>query len=558
MQALRTINDMSSNSRPTTLIFSILLLIFTIIIILSLFQLVISNHKKNEQLQEIESLLNQAYLAEERQNNNDWYDFRPFTTPEAQRIAQQALSNIKYIASQAPKDVEIYRRLGRIALLAGSPNDAVGAFSRAIQLRADSPLIWFELGSAYNSLAPSPSNHVMALLESPFPTASHIEWQWLSTTPVTYRWSLPTASETTPLWWTPAEPMTRTVVQGRQLLLRVSLPVTPTELIFWMGSDYSAPEETITYQVLINNNEQSIGSFTLSNPSSWHLARVDMSMWSGQTIILTLNASKPQAGWGDIAFVSTDEAACRAVDCQQRAVAAWKKGGFAVGGMLRAGEMAFSSKQFDKALTWYEQSLLFNENRSDILYNIGRVFEEKKQWLQALEAYHQAISLGQFRLMPLSVVYFRIGEINQRQLESPNYDLALQAYYQALFHNDFRNDQERAQCYYRIGETLWWQRKVDQAIASLEQAITLNPRHDWAYIRLGTAYYVRTQDLQQSEQALLQAIMLSPQNKWAYYHLGEIYQQAGNLDQAIAMYQKTLEIDSQFVPAIEKLLSIGK
>lgn len=550
--------DFQINVKPQKkskiLVSSTLLLIFIITIIFLSYQPLFALHQKSEQIKKIEQLLSQAYSVEGRQNDEDWYNFRPFTTLEAQKIAQQALSDMKHIASQAPKDVEIYRLLGRIALLAGMPNDAVSAFSQAVRLRVDSPLMWFELGNAYNSLASSPSNRVIALLD----TSSRTEWQWLSPTPITLHWSLPTASETTPLWWTPAEPITRTVVQGHQLHLRVSLPVTPTELIFWMGSEFATPEETITYQVLINNNEQSIGSFTLPNSSSWHLARVDMSLWSGQTITLTLKASHPQARWGDIVFVSADEAACIAVDCQQRATAAWKKGGFTIGDALRAGDTAFSLQQFDKALTWYEQSLLFNENRSDILYNIGRVFEENKQWSQALEAYHQAITLGQFRFIPLSIVYFRIGEINQRQLEPPNLNLALQAYYQALVYDDFRNNQERAQCYYRIGETLWWQNKVDQAIANLEQAITLNPRHDWAYIRLGTAYYLQTQDLQQSEQALVQAIMLSPQNKWAYYYLGEIYQQAGVSDQAIAMYRKTLEIDNQFMPAIERLRSMGE
>lgn len=537
----------ANSSKDRILILLILLATITPYPIWVLFSL----QNKYHQVQEVERLINQAYLVEENKIDSDWYDLESFTKLESKIIIQTTLSKMQHITNNDPLDIELQLLLGRIALLAGKPQDAIRAFSHAIRLRSDSPSIWFELGNAYASLAP-PRSHT----DSSNPFSLQPSWQWLSTSPTKYYWLLLNEPENIPQWWDPARPVKRTVVQSDELHLRVSIPATPTELIFWMASSQIALEDTITYQIQINDDVQTTYTFTSPTPSRWRLARVDLSRWASQTITVTLKASHPQAGWGDIMVARVDEADCIVVDCLQRAVAAWREGGFTVGDMIRAGETSFDMQQYDKAFKWYERALLFNEHQSDILYNLGRLFEANHQLSRALDAYNQAITVNQFNLYSISNVYFRIGEFYQSLLDPPNYDTAIWAYNQALVYNHFRTDQERSQCYYRIGEILWRQRKIEQAILYLEKAITLSPNYYLAYLRLGASYYALNRDVQQAERILLQAIALEPQNKWAYFNLGEIYQDAGFLQQAMAMYRKTLEIDSQFTPAIEKLRSL--
>jgi hypothetical protein len=54
------------------------------------------------------------------------------------------------------------------------------------------------------------------------------------------RWPLPDAPGGWPGWWVPDEPVPRTVLFAAvpaTVTFRVSLPVTPAALVFWMGMD---------------------------------------------------------------------------------------------------------------------------------------------------------------------------------------------------------------------------------------------------------------------------------------------------------------------------------
>jgi tetratricopeptide (TPR) repeat protein len=48
-----------------------------------------------------------------------------------------------------------------------------------------------------------------------------------------------------------------------------------------------------------------------------------------------------------------------------------------------------------------------------------------------------------------------------------------------------------------------------------------------------------------AEEEIQLAIEILPTSKWAYRHLGDVYSTAGEYNQAISMYDKTLELDHQ-------------
>ena len=142
--------------------------------------------------------------------------------------------------------------------------------------------------------------------------------------------------------------------------------------------------------------------------------------------------------------------------------------------------------------------------------------------------------------------------MDPRQLEK-----ALAFYEAALAADDFSSKSEAADCHYKRGEVLRWQKAdPDEYIAEFQQAIEFDPRHPWAHILLGLSIYERDKDATMAEAELLEALELAPQNKWAYYHLGEIYRQEERTGEAVAMCERALEIDPTFEAAQKRLVAL--
>jgi len=140
-----------------------------------------------------------------------------------------------------------------------------------------------------------------------------------------------------------------------------------------------------------------------------------------------------------------------------------------------------------------------------------------------------------------------MGVIYQWRLEPRQTDAALAAYEAAIEADDFSANWEAADCHYKRGEVLWWTgRDPRESISEYQQAVTLNPKHHWAHVRLGYALYQAYGDVASAEKEIRQAIAVWPDDKhqkWPHRFLGDIYQEAGMIDQAIAAYQEVLRLD---------------
>jgi len=238
-------------------------------------------------------------------------------------------------------------------------------------------------------------------------------------------------------------------------------------------------------------------------------------------------------------------------------VAAWRAGGISAQQLIEAGEEARNAKRYEEALRWYGRAARLEPHRGDPWYYAGLAREGMERWEEALAAYERAVAVGSFTGVHCSSPYYRMGVIYQWRLEPRQLDAALAAYESAIETDDFSANWEAADCHYKRGEILLWKgADPDEYIREFQQAIELNPRHDWAHIRLGFAYYARDRDAVRAETEIRQAIALSPRNKWAYYHLGEVYRQEGRTNEARAMYEKALEIDPEFEAAQKRLESL--
>ena len=209
-------------------------------------------------------------------------------------------------------------------------------------------------------------------------------------------------------------------------------------------------------------------------------------------------------------------------------------------------------------MAWYEQATRLEPGLGDPWYYVGLLYENQKQWLQALDAYQRATASGRLYRLHRSSPRYRAGIIYQGRLDPRQPENALVAYEAALKVGDFSTAAEAADCHYRRGQILRSQ-KADPSVyvAEFWQAVALNPRHVSAHILLGLAIYEQDKDASAAEAELLRALELAPQNKWVYYHLGEIYRQEERTGEAAAMYKQALEIAPDFEAAQKRLAALG-
>lgn len=299
----------------------------------------------------------------------------------------------------------------------------------------------------------------------------------------------------------------------------------------------------------------------------WQEREVDLAAFAGRTIHLSLattpgpigDVTGDWAGWGEPRLEAPQAAAYRQVVSSKPWVGNWQQLGLSAPDFIRTGQMARKAQLYEDALTWYRWAELLLPGRGDPWYYIGQVYEDQERWTEALDAYQRGLDLGGFRYVRRSSLSYRSGLIYQLQLEPQQLDAALAAYEAALESNAFSDRLEKADCHYRRGEVLWRERAdLNGAIAEFRQAIELHSGHASAHILLGLAYYVRDQDMEKARAQIRQAIELAPHDKWAYFHLGEVYRQEGYTAQALAMYERALEIDAGFQVAQRRLSELGK
>ncbi|MBD2605095.1 tetratricopeptide repeat protein [Scytonema hofmannii FACHB-248] len=99
-----------------------------------------------------------------------------------------------------------------------------------------------------------------------------------------------------------------------------------------------------------------------------------------------------------------------------------------------------------------------------------------------------------------------------------------------------------ANAYYNLGLALYYQNKLDQAIAAYRKAIQLNPNNAAAYNNLGIALGEQKK-LDEAIVAYRKAIQLNPNNANAYNNLGTALGEQKKLDQAIAAFRKALQLN---------------
>jgi tetratricopeptide (TPR) repeat protein len=193
----------------------------------------------------------------------------------------------------------------------------------------------------------------------------------------------------------------------------------------------------------------------------------------------------------------------------------------------------------------------------DIWYYLGLIYETRGLYEQAISAYRQAGVSDGLSCATRSTLYYRIGVIYQWDMLPPKLEEAKAAYKTALDENDFASCAEAADAFYKHGEVEWWlQSDPADYVVDFQRAVALNPNHASAHLQLGIAYYALYKDVKMAEAEIHKSIELSPNNPWAYYWLADTYQKAGDVKEAIKLYQQALSIAPTFKGAEIRLNSL--
>ncbi|MEM9672310.1 MAG: tetratricopeptide repeat protein, partial [Bacteroidota bacterium] len=193
---------------------------------------------------------------------------------------------------------------------------------------------------------------------------------------------------------------------------------------------------------------------------------------------------------------------------------------------------------------------IFNElqiesQKGPLSKTIGIINLDAQNYTTARDYLLQAVDFAQASedTATLSATYIGIGEVN---IETENYDAALDNFKRVLGLNQNREGAEIAYAYYNIGRTYLLQEQPKQAIPLLEEAINLGERYEnrllqaKSLLELGKVYY-ELGDLEQCLNYLNQCQSQAPRNvkgsnevlMECYNELAKYYNRVGDLENAI-------------------------
>lgn len=201
------------------------------------------------------------------------------------------------------------------------------------------------------------------------------------------------------------------------------------------------------------------------------------------------------------------------------------------------------------ALPWCRVATELNPQNADAWYLLGIAYNQNQSWSEALDAFAQASQLPNLTVSGGSGPYLKSGIIYQWGVQE--LDAALAAYDQAIALNQFAQEEEAAEAYYRRGEVLLWQGEAPERYAGdFVTAVTLNPTFVQARIMYAVAQYKLNSDLALAEAEIQRALEIDPGNANAYLHLGDIYALAGLPEKATEMYETAVMLAPELREAV--------
>ena len=203
-------------------------------------------------------------------------------------------------------------------------------------------------------------------------------------------------------------------------------------------------------------------------------------------------------------------------------------------------------KDYEKAVDSLKNSISSNNSYDDIHYLIGNAFLELKQYQDAIQYLDDAIVRNPNQIE----AHYYLARAHR---ESGNLEAATNAAIETLrldpkFQPIHALAESIKQTHYNNGITFLRDERYSDAIASLQNVITLDPDYTAAQYNLAVAH-LKLENYPRALDNLQKTISLDPRNKEAHHSLALTYLGLGKLDNARNAAKEALSIDPNYQPA---------
>jgi len=198
----------------------------------------------------------------------------------------------------------------------------------------------------------------------------------------------------------------------------------------------------------------------------------------------------------------------------------------------------------DEAILGFQELIKANDQFPAVFFNLGRAYNNKKEWDTAIAAYDRAL---QFNIDFKHLIHFHKG---LAAFNKEDFDLA-----QESFKTACSLKPDYAESYYYLGMNAQKQLKFDDAVQYLTQASKINTSLLTSLLSL--AHDLRNQEkLESAYECCKNAIAIDPKGAHAYYAylmMGDIDNMQSRPEQAIEHYQKACDANAQCHEAFNNL-----
>ncbi|MDJ0633428.1 MAG: tetratricopeptide repeat protein [Xenococcaceae cyanobacterium MO_188.B29] len=200
------------------------------------------------------------------------------------------------------------------------------------------------------------------------------------------------------------------------------------------------------------------------------------------------------------------------------------------------------TNKLDLAIAKYEEKAQQLNDSAPLQANLGSLYAQKQDWHKAVKSYQRAIQLDP----SVAGVYRNLAKVLEKLGKEAE---AAKCWYKAL---SLEPESVDAQKHFELGDTLYKQNQLEEAINCYRWAIELKPDYAQAYFRIGEIL----QSCGHKSKAIAcfqQAVRYDSANVHYYKHLGQILLQEQNWEEAIAYYQKAIHLEPKDWEAYHQL-----
>ncbi|HEY9629583.1 MAG TPA: tetratricopeptide repeat protein [Coleofasciculaceae cyanobacterium] len=198
----------------------------------------------------------------------------------------------------------------------------------------------------------------------------------------------------------------------------------------------------------------------------------------------------------------------------------------------RLGHILQGMGKFQEAVVWHTYALQQQPKLATVYADLGKLQASQQQWPQAIALCERALQLDPDNpelCRHLASLYGRVGQ----QAEA-----ALYRYRAVTLNPRWANPKNQL----ILGNTLFAEGKLEEAIDCYQRGIQLRPDFYEAYYNLGVALAEQEQ-WHGAHAAFIQALEINPDHGASCYGLGKLAERQGNTAEALSYYQRATALD---------------